>query len=581
VKVAVKAGRRTVAGDAGELGAPGGVPHRYFNLRHFGMHLDRSKVKVWERRSLTVAALRIAALRIAALKSRLWQLLQTCGVFLQDQARNRWYDVGMFRLSIRLLPLIVCLPSMLLCQPATTAIVDINVVDVTRGEVHYGQTVVIVGGRIQAIAASGNAQIPSGAHRVPGEGRYLMPGLWDMHVHLRSDRKNSAVPLAEENAALLDLFLPNGVIGIREMGGDLADNVLQWRDEIAAGKRTGPRIITAGRKIDREPPTWPGSLGVKTEPDAREAVRQVKQSGADFVKIYFSDVSPEVLHAVIDEAHKLHLRVTGHMPVNMSIQEFIETGVDGMEHAQYLAAAAREEYDRFAKERAHRRDTAWSMDGVESSARLLAMEDSKQSEAVYRRMAEKQFWVTPTLTVYEHEMEQASRDYEQDARKRYIFPSIWATWDAKSGARTTPQGRALEMRKLSLKRWQDDTVAAHKAGVPMLLGTDCGTDNSHTIPGWSIHEELEALVKAGLSPLEALRMATIDAARWRGEDATEGSVEPGKVADLVIVRSNPLEAIRHTQEIDAVFKGGKWYARGDLDAMLRGVEERVQAAQRK
>ncbi|HUA18459.1 MAG TPA: amidohydrolase family protein [Bryobacteraceae bacterium] len=485
----------------------------------------------------------------------------------------------MLRPSTGCLPLALCLTSILSSQPSTTAIVDINVVDVVRGEIHYGQTVVITGGRIQAIVPSGNAQIPAGAFRVPGEGRYLMPGLWDMHVHLRSDRKNPAIRLAEENAAMLDLFLPNGITGIREMGGDLSDKVLQWRDEIAAGKRTGPRILTAGRKIDQEPPAWPGSLGVKTEPEAREAVRQVKQSGADFVKIYFSDVSPEVLHAVIDEAHKLHLRVTGHKPINMSIQEFIETGADGMEHAQYLPAAEREEYDRFAKERAHRRDTPWAMDAVETSARLLAMEDSKQSEAVYHRMAEKQFWVTPTLTVYEHEIEQASRDYEQDARKQYIFPSIWASWDAKSGARTTRQGRALELRKLSFKRWQDDTLAAHKAGVPMLLGTDSGTDNSHTIPGWSIHEELEALVKAGLSPVEALRMGTIDAARWRGQDATEGSVEAGKVADLVILRSNPLEAIRHTQEIDAVFKNGKLFSRVDLDEMLHAVEDQVKAAQ--
>jgi imidazolonepropionase-like amidohydrolase len=471
----------------------------------------------------------------------------------------------MLRQSLRYLPLILCLASSLFSQSSTTAIVGINIVDVTRGEIHYGQTVVIASGRIQAITPSGNAQIPAGALQVSGEGRYLMPGLWDMHVHLRGDRKNPIIPMADENAALLGLFLPNGIVGIREMGGDLSDDVLRWRDEIAAGKRTGPRIITAGRKVDQEPPAWPGSLGVKTEAEARQAVRQLKQSGADFVKIYFNDVSPAVLHAVIDEAHQLHLRVTGHKPTSMSIQEFIDTGADGMEHAQYLPAAEREVYDRFAKERAQRRGTPWAMDGVETNARLLAMEEGKQNEAVYRRMAEKQFWVTPTLTVYEHEIEQASHDYEEDARKRFIFPSIWASWDSKSGARATFQGRAMVLLKLSFKRWQDDTVAAHKAGVPMLLGTDSGTDNVHTIPGWSIHEELEALVKAGLTPVEALQMGTINAARWRGQDAAEGSVDPGKVADLVILRSNPLEAIRHTQEIDAVFKNGKLYSRADLE----------------
>src|SRR5277367_1509364 len=129
----------------------------------------------------------------------------------------------MLRESMGCLPLILCLASSLSSQSSTTAIVDINVVDVTRGEIHYVQTVLITGGRIQAIAPSGNTQIPAGALRVPGEGRYLMPGLWDMHVHLRSDRKNPTIRMADENAAVLDLFLPNGITGIREMGGDLSD----------------------------------------------------------------------------------------------------------------------------------------------------------------------------------------------------------------------------------------------------------------------------------------------------------------------------------------------------------------------
>jgi imidazolonepropionase-like amidohydrolase len=488
---------------------------------------------------------------------------------------------GMPRCPVSTFSLLFCLTSQLAAQTPRTAITGINVVDVVRGEIHSGQIVIIANGFIEAAGPSGSVDIPAAAVRIPGDGRYLMPGLWDMHVHLRSDQKAPSIRLVEENAALLDLFLPNGIVGIREMGGDLADEVVQWREEIRSGKRTGPRILTAGRKIDQEPPMWSGSLGVNTPAEAREAVRQVKQSGADFVKTYFGNVSTEILGAVIDEAHKLNLKLTGHKPVNMSIQQFVESGIDGMEHAMFLPAKDREEYERFARERDRRRDTPLAMDGVEASARVLAMEDTKQSEIVYRRMAEKQFWVTPTLLVAIHASENGIRDYESDARKRFIFPRIWITWDPKLGVRTPMQGRALELWGISLKRWQEAMLAAHKAGVPMILGTDCGANNDHTMPGWSIHEELEALVKAGLSPAEALRMATINAARWRGESDTEGSVERGKVADLLILRSNPLEAIRHTQEIDAVFKSGKRYSRSDLDAMLRQVEEKAAASGRK
>ena len=360
-----------------------------------------------------------------------------------------------------------CLAPQLPAQTPPVAITGINVVDVVRGEIHYGQTVIIANGIIEAVGPPGQVAIPAAAVRIHGDGRYLLPGLWDMHVHLRGDQKNPSLRLVEENAALLDLFLPNGIVGIREMGGDLADEVIQWREEIRAGKRTGPRILTAGRKIDREPPFWSGSLGVKTPAEAREAVRQVKQNGADFVKIYFNDLSPEVLRALVEEAHKLNLKLTGHKPVNMSIQEFVESGMDGMEHAQYLPAADRDEYERFARDRDRRRNTPWAMDGVETAARLLAMEDNKQSEIVYRRMAEKQFWVTPTLAIGAHSSESGNRDYESDARKRYIFPGIWTTWDPKLGFRTPPQGRALELLGISLKRRSEATLAAHKAGVPM------------------------------------------------------------------------------------------------------------------
>jgi imidazolonepropionase-like amidohydrolase len=193
------------------------------------------------------------------------------------------------------------------------AIIDTNVVDVVQGSVLNHLSVVTERGRITDMGPADTVKIPVQVVRIPGQGRYLMPGLWDMHIHLRSNQAKPDVPLVDENAALLDLFLPNGVVGVREMGGDLADSVFRWRDEIRSGKRTGPRILTAGRKIDQEPPSWIGSLGVKAPEAAREAVRQVRQNGADFVKVYFSNIPAEVLSAVVDEAHKNNLKVIGHL----------------------------------------------------------------------------------------------------------------------------------------------------------------------------------------------------------------------------------------------------------------------------
>jgi len=471
-------------------------------------------------------------------------------------------NLALFLLSSLLSPL--CLPA----QTPPQAIVNVNIIDVIRGQVIPAQTVLLANGHIAALGPATAIAIPAGTHRIPGDGRYLIPGLWDMHVHLRSDQAKPAARLIEENAAMLDLFLPNGVTGIREMGGDLSDEVLQWRDQIRAGTRPGPRILTAGRKIDNEPPAWAGSLGVATPDEARQAVRQMKQAGADFIKVYFRRTTSEILRAVVDEAHASRLKVTGHQPLNLSVQEFFDSGIDGMEHSQYLVATNRDDYDRMTRESTAREGKPWSMDNAEMAARLLAMEDAAETTQIHRRMAEKGFWVTPTLTVYDHTLENGAHEYDSDPRKRYIPQPIWATWDPKTSFRRPLPARTLAIREASVKRWDALALAAHKAGVPMLLGTDCGANNDFTFPGFSVHEELAALVRAGFTPGEALRLATINAARWRGEAATEGSVEKDKVADLVLLRSNPLETIRHTQEIDAVFQAGHYFDRPALDAML-------------
>jgi len=460
----------------------------------------------------------------------------------------------------------------------TMAITGVNVVDVVTGKAIPGQTVVIAADRIRAMGPAATAQIPAQSQTIDGTGYYLIPGLWDMHVHFRSNPVDPDRVLADENAGTLELFLVNGVVGVREMGGDLSEHVLRWREEIKSGKRVGPRILTAGRKLDVVKPAWPGSISTTTPEEGREAVRQMKRAGADFIKVYHGDVEAPVLKAVLSEAHATGLKVVGHLPRNLSLQTVQELGLDEMEHST-LTAPKQADFDRFAVERQERIKAGLAMDTAEMARRLTWMHDADEAKRLYPLMAARPLWVTPTLAVQARvRYEIAERKFDGDPRKRYIGPAIWASWDPGAGRRKPAAAGLLDLFKQQLKQGRQLTAEAHKAGVRILLGTDCGVSNNYMLPGWSVHEELAALVEAGLTPAEALRAATVNPAKWRGELATEGTVEKGKRADLLLLRSNPLTAIAATREVEAVFLGGAYYPRSKLDAMLDVAEQRVKEA---
>jgi imidazolonepropionase-like amidohydrolase len=304
----------------------------------------------------------------------------------------------------------------------------------------------------------------------------------------------------------------------------------------------------------------------------------MKQAGADFIKVYFNNVEPATFKAVIDEAHRVGLKVSGHLPPNLSLQNAYELGLDGMEHST-LDTPLQAAHDQFAAEASARRKMELTMDTVEIVRRRMFMHDAKEAARLYPLLAARPLWVTPTMVVQARvRYEISERDFSGDPRKRYFFPSIWASWDTKAGRRRPPAATLLDVLKRSVKQSGEQVLAAHKAGVPILAGTDCGVANNYVLPGWSLHEELEALVKLGMTPAEALRTATVNPAKWRGEAASEGAIENGKRADLVLLRSNPLAHIGSTREVEAVFLGGEHYPRAKLDAMLRIAGERTASA---
>jgi len=424
---------------------------------------------------------------------------------------------------------------------------------VTRGD-----RILAVGKRIRA---------PKGTLLVDGRGKYLIYGLTDMHVHLRGGKD-----LVEDNESWLKLFLANGITTIRDMGGDIPAEVLRWRSEIREGRREGPRILTCGPKLDGPKPSWPGSIAVTTPEEGRAAVRAVKAMNADFVKLYFGIVSSEVHAAILEEARAEGLPVTGHLPGNLSFREVTARG-QHIEHGFYpmldgASTKAAEIHAEFSQSPNPSAQEAFPR----RVRRQLDSFDPMLMDKVAEQLKETGTWVTMTLTIGGRRLNLPPDNYASHPLRKYLYPGIWKSWDMDLGRRKPPAGDAIRQTQQLVQVAMEAVPVFHRVGVNMLAGSDCGASNNFAWPGWSLHEELAAFVEAGLSPLDTLKLATRSAARFMKEEPERGTIEKGKIADLVLLDANPLEDIRNTQKIAGVMVRGKWYDRRALDRMLGEVE---------
>ncbi len=451
-----------------------------------------------------------------------------------------------------------------LAQQTTPALFEnVTVIDAEGAASLPGVSVLVRNGRIESIGR--RVRPPRDAARIPGSGKFLIYGLSDMHVHLRGGEE-----LVEDNAAWLPLFLANGITTIRDMGGDLGEHVMQWRSEIAEGRRDGPRILTAGPKLDRPSPVWPGSIAIATPQEGRAAVRKVKAIGADFVKVYFSFVSSEVHAAILDEAHRVGLEVTGHLPNNMSLDEATGRG----QHIEHFPYSLFDGASRAAAEiRASYKGPPTSAEFTRNNARAFEAFDATMLPGLAARLRQTRTWLTTTLLVAGRWQNLPPDRHAGHPLRKYLFPGIWRTWDLDTGRRRPPTpeaGKAFAARRETVRK---AFAALHRDGVFLMAGSDCGASNNFGWPGWSLHEELEEVAVSGVAPLEALRLATRAPARFLKEERTRGTVAAGRVADLVMLDANPLDSIANTRRIAGVMSRGRWYNRTALDAMLQSVED--------
>ena len=466
-------------------------------------------------------------------------------------------------------------------QGASLAITHVTVVDVETGKRLPDRTVLVEADRIAAIGPSDTVAVPEGATRVDGAGKYLIPGLWDMHAHVLN-RWGWTAPLA----------VASGVTGVRDMAnwGPLTD-VHRIRADVAAGRAVGPRIAAfAGPLIDGEPAIFDEYLAVGTAEEARAVVDSLADGGVDLIKVY-TRLPRDLFFAIVDAAQRRGLPVGGHVPLALTTAEASDAGMWTVEHAyrHRLACAEAEETIRTALLRQidaeAQRDWA-TYDAIEDSTFRLGIEtySPERCAALGERLARNGTWFVPTLV----EMRSRFRPEEHFAPSfDSLFTQPWlravprrlvARWrddmafqtglragmaDSEAAWEAGKQNRAHEI-EARLQMVGD----LHRGGAGILAGTDGAVAFPLVVSGYSIHEELALFVEAGLSPLEALRTATLNPARALGMAEDLGTVSPGKLADLVLLDADPLENIANTTRIHAVVLNGRLLDRTALDALV-------------
>ncbi len=444
--------------------------------------------------------------------------------------------------------------------PVDLAIIGASVVDVASGTVQAGRTVIVTNGRIAAVTDSPIGYAP--AVTVDGTDRFVMPGLWDNHVHF-----GGGDALIDENQRLLPLYIAHGVTAVRDAAGDLSPSVLQWREAVAKGTLAGPTIFTSGPKLEGIASVWPGDLEVGTPAEVMAALDTLKGMQVDFVKITENTLKPELYLLGIKEARARGWKVSAHVPVPVTLDQASEAGLSSIEHMSYLlrGGSPREAELSAAAGKG-------TMTAADATTAMIDSFDEATAIAAYRRLAQRGTAVTPTLNGSRILAYLDQDTHATDAYLKYLGPGLKKTYEGRVTRAAGDDAAAVARRHDRFEKAARLLPLLQQAGVTILAGTDAGFLNSFNYPGIGIHDELEILVKYGLTPRQALTASVVNGPAFLGHADDYGAVAAGKVADLVLLDKNPLDDIRATRGVRGVVVHGRYLDRGGLDSLLAEAE---------
>lgn len=440
---------------------------------------------------------------------------------------------------------------------------NIQLVDVEAGKIVPNKMLLITQGKIAAILPDTVLNQYQNVPQLDGKAQYVIPALWDMHVHFEGRN------LIEDNALLLPVYLAYGITAVRDAAGNLAPTVLAWRSEIASGQRLGPRIFTAGQKFEGIDSLWDGDLEIGNRQDLLAGMQQLQNMQVDFIKITENTLQPELYLDTIREARKQGFIVSSHIPTGATIQQLADAGLSSIEHASYLLRLG---FADEAKIAAAVRDG--KMSNSEANAHYQQGFDQQLALYGYQMLARQGVAVTPTLIGGRQLAYLAETDHSKDEFLRYLTTDFTDNYQWRIGRMAGETAAQTAERKQQYQLIAKQLPYLAQSGVLLLAGSDSAALNTYVYPAQALHDELALFQQAGLTPAQILRTATINGATFMGVQADYGSIAATKQADLLLLPANPLQDINAVRNIDTLIYGGKVYNRQALDNMLQQAAAR-------